>query len=201
MYDNCNEYIFWIGANEAASIQAFHRFVFREISKFITLQRSGLKNHPFMCQATGDAYCLTTFHHLSIHEYTNITDHLTEVFSGLPGMGHNNWSHAVAAPLGCLIKVIGAGVGIAHAETEHMAIGIFKYPWWIQLTHWVFLTLPLRISLSKNLWKFWCACVHISLRLGICWVISSSFFKISGSNRLLKTGNSSHQKTKAASLT
>ena len=29
----------------------------------------------------------------------------------------------------------------------------------------------------------------------------SSFFKISGSNRLLETGNSSHQKTKVASLT
>ena len=128
MYDNCNEYIFWIGANEAASIKAFHRFIFREISQFITLRQSGLKHHPFVSRATGDAYCLTTFHHLSIDEYTHIIEHLTNEFSGNPGTGHNDWSHAVPAPLGRLIKVIRAGVGDAHAEVEDMAVGIFKYP-------------------------------------------------------------------------
>ena len=100
----------------------------REISKFATLQRSELKHHPFVSQATGDAYCLTTFHHLSIDEYTSIIEHLTNEFSGVPGTGHNDWCHAVPAPLGCLIKVIGAGVGYTHVEIEDMAVGIFKYP-------------------------------------------------------------------------
>ena len=64
-------------------------------------------------------------YHLSIEKYTNIKDHLDEEFSGLLGTGHNDWSHAVPAPLGRLIKVIGAGVGSAHAEVEDMAVGIF----------------------------------------------------------------------------
>ena len=48
-------------------------------------------------------------YHLSIEKYTNIKDHLDEEFSGLLGTGHNDWPHAVPAPLGRLIKVIGAG--------------------------------------------------------------------------------------------
>ena len=127
-YDNRNGYIFWIGANEATSIQALHRFILQEISKFVTLQQLGLKHHLLVLQATGNEYCLTTLHHLSVKEYTNIIEHLTKVFSGIPGTGYNDWSHATPAPLGCLIKVIGAGMGVAHVQVENMAIGIFKYP-------------------------------------------------------------------------
>ena len=94
----------------------------------MTLRQSGLKHHPFVSRATGDEYCLTTLHHLSVKEYTNIIEHLTDKFSGIPGTGYNHWSHAVPAPLGCLMKVIGAGVGVAHVEVEDMAVGIFKYP-------------------------------------------------------------------------
>ena len=47
--------------------------------------------------------------------------------------GYNDRSHAVPAPLGCLLKVIGAGTGVAHVEIENMVIDIFKYPWWSYL--------------------------------------------------------------------
>ena len=36
--------------------------------------------------------------------------------------GYNDRSHAVPAPLGCLLKVIGAGTGVAHIEIENMVI-------------------------------------------------------------------------------
>ena len=59
MYDNCNEYIFWSGANEAASIQALHQFVFHEISKYVDVQQSGVKQHSFTFQRTGNEHCLS----------------------------------------------------------------------------------------------------------------------------------------------
>ena len=77
---------------------------------------------------TGNEYCLTTLHHLLVKEYTNIIEHLTDKFSGIPGTGYNDWMQAVPAPLGCLMKVIGAGMGVAHVEVEDIAVGIFKYP-------------------------------------------------------------------------
>ena len=57
--NNCNEYIFWIGANKAASIQALHQFVFHEISKYVDVQQSGVKQHSFTFQRAGNEYCLT----------------------------------------------------------------------------------------------------------------------------------------------
>ena len=47
-----------------------------------------------------------------------MSEHLISMISGIPGTGYNDWSHAVPAPLGCLIKVIGV---------ENMVVGIFKY--------------------------------------------------------------------------
>ena len=67
--NDCNEYIFWIGANEAASIQALHQFVFHEISKYVNVQQSGVKQHPFTFQRTGNKYCLTALHHLLVKDY------------------------------------------------------------------------------------------------------------------------------------
>ena len=94
--DKCNEYIFWIGANEAASIQALHWFIFREISKFITLRWSGLKNHPFIhftskrrCKLS---YSIPSLINRGIYQYNRPSNRMV---SGLPGTGHNNWSHAV----------------------------------------------------------------------------------------------------------
>ena len=37
MYDNCNVYIFWIGATEVESAVNFKKFIFREITKYIEL--------------------------------------------------------------------------------------------------------------------------------------------------------------------
>ena len=71
---------------------------------------------------------LTTLHCLSVKEYANMREHLISIFSGIPGTGYSDWSHAIPGPLGCLIKVIEAGMGVAHVEVENMAIGIFKYP-------------------------------------------------------------------------
>ena len=63
-----------------------------------------------------------------VKEYANIRQHLITIFSGIPCTKYNDWSHAVPAPLVCLLKVIGAGMGVAHVEIENMVIGIFKYP-------------------------------------------------------------------------
>ena len=57
-----------------------------------------------------------------------MSEHLISMISGIPGTGYNDWSHAVPAPLGCLIKVIGAGMSVAHVQVENMVVGIFKYP-------------------------------------------------------------------------
>ena len=38
------------GPNEAASIQALHQFIFHEISKYVDVQQSGMKQHPFTFQ-------------------------------------------------------------------------------------------------------------------------------------------------------
>ena len=72
------------GPNEAASIQALHQFVFHEISKYVNVQQSGVKQHPFTFQRTGDEFCLTALHHLSVKEYANIRQHLITIFSGIP---------------------------------------------------------------------------------------------------------------------
>ena len=52
---------------------------------------------------------------LQVKEYANIRQHL---ISGICGTEYNDWSHVVPAPLGCLLKVIGAGMGVAHVEIK-----------------------------------------------------------------------------------
>ena len=91
-------------------------FVFHEISKYVDVQQS--VKHPFTFQRTGNEYCLTALHHLSVKEYANIIT----IFSGIPGTEYNDRSHAVPAPLGCLLKVSGAGTGVAHVENENMSL-------------------------------------------------------------------------------
>ena len=41
MYDNCDVYIFWIGATEVESAANFKKFIFREITKYIELDVCG----------------------------------------------------------------------------------------------------------------------------------------------------------------
>ena len=91
-------------------------------SLLTTIVATIVKQHPFTFQWTGNECCLTALHHLSVKEYANIRQHLITIFSGIPGKGYNDWSHAVPVPLGCLLKVIGAGMGVAHIEMENMVI-------------------------------------------------------------------------------
>ena len=88
------------------------------------VQQSGVKQHPFTFQQTGNECCLTP----SIGE--GVCQHKTAFNHNFlrDSTGYNDRSHAVPAPLGCLLKVIGAGTGVAHVEIENIVIGIFKYP-------------------------------------------------------------------------
>ena len=117
----------------------FHQFVFHEISKYVDVQQSGMKQHPFTFQRTGNEYCLTSLHHLSVKEYANIRQHL---ISGIFGTEYNDWSHVVPATLGCLLKVIGAGTGVAHVEIKkhchwHLQVRLMELSSWL-LVHCVF---------------------------------------------------------------
>ena len=44
-------------------------FVLHKISKYVDVQQSGVKQHPFTFQWTGNEYCLTALHHLSVKDY------------------------------------------------------------------------------------------------------------------------------------
>ena len=60
----------------------FQRYVFAEMTQFVSLQRCGVKNHPVVALQTGDTYSLTVLHHLAVLESSTIKNHLTTRFLG-----------------------------------------------------------------------------------------------------------------------
>ena len=97
------------------------------MSQFVQLSECGVPHHPVVALNTGDQYCQTVLHHMTIHQYAKIIQHLTRKFCGLPGTGHNDWSQATGR-LGFIMKVVGSEEGTAHAEVVPMTPGIFQYP-------------------------------------------------------------------------
>ena len=73
------------------------------------------KHHPQIVATastrsdTGDYYCQTILRHLSNQQYDKIRRYLNQQFSGVLGVGFNNWSQATG-PLGVVVKVAGEGM-------------------------------------------------------------------------------------------
>ena len=86
-----------------------------------------MPHDPLVAVLTGDDYCQTVLHHLSLREYTDIKKHLRSEFAGVPGTRNSDWSQATG-PLGFLLIVFGSGMGTAHVDIVPMTSGIFKYP-------------------------------------------------------------------------
>ena len=124
MYDNCNLIFFWIGATPDDSIKNLQRYIFGLMSQFVNLTRCGVPHHPLVAVQTGDEYCLTVLHHLSLNEYM---DHLTKEFSGVLGTRNNNWPQATS-PLGFLV---------VHSFLQWNRAGVcrcgFHVPWNFQI--------------------------------------------------------------------
>ena len=81
MYDDCNKYIYWIGATEADSIQDFKRFIFHQLQQFIWLSKCAVPHHPMVTHNTGNQQVL---HHLHVDDGSDIIQHIDREFSGLP---------------------------------------------------------------------------------------------------------------------
>ena len=99
-------------------------YIFRMILQFINLTRCGVPHHPIVAARTGDEYCLTMLHHLTLDQFTNIRNHLSKEFSGVLGTRNNDWSHATG-PLGFLLVVFESGSGQAHGDVVPINAGIF----------------------------------------------------------------------------
>ena len=79
----------------------------------ITSFKSSFTNHASIHCFTWFSclyYCQTVLHHLTNRQYDRIRRHLNRQFSGVLGIGFNDWSQATG-PLGFVVKVVGEGTG------------------------------------------------------------------------------------------
>ena len=83
-------------------------------------------NTMWSATQTGDQYCLTILHHLSLSEYTDIRNHLSKEFAGMLGTRNNDRSQATGPP-GFLLVVFRSGSDQAHGDMMPINAGIFKY--------------------------------------------------------------------------
>ena len=86
----------------------------------------GVEQHPITARNTVDYYCQTVLHHLTNQQYDRIRQHLNRQFSGVLGIGFNDWSQAIG-PLGFVVKVVGEGTGSAHAEIIPLWVSEFGW--------------------------------------------------------------------------
>ena len=109
----------------------FQRYIFAEMTQFITLDRCGVPNHPI--EAAQD-WRSVLFDNIAPFGCTGVINNSTPSHStvfGVPVTHHNNLSVTAAAAggiLGFILEVVRSGSGVAHVEVVGMSSGIFKYP-------------------------------------------------------------------------
>ena len=95
----------------------------------ITSFKSSFTNHTSIHYFTWFSclyYCQTILHHLTNQQYDRIRRYLNRQFSGVLGIGFNDWSQAIG-PLGFVVKVVGEGTGSAHAEIIPLWVSEFGW--------------------------------------------------------------------------
>ena len=85
------------------------------MAQFVDLDVCGVEQHPITAGDMGDYYCQTVLHHLTNQQYDRIQRHLNRQFSGVLGIGFNDWSQAIGL-LGFVVKVVVEGTNSTHAE-------------------------------------------------------------------------------------